>query len=165
MECLASVEHTNQMQRINRDTVRILKNEEKIIPLKNIQLIFAMKIIRKVEVEDEKLPVLPVVNKLSELLSVPVRFIGNTEPEYLARLIADGSNKNIIIFTENAHLDKGMSHLVTRLSEVSRSMVLCALRNPYDQDLKGVKNAVCSYGYSVLQQDRLIEILSGEVNE
>ena len=65
------------------------------------------------------------------------------------------AGRSILVFTENAHLDRGTSALITELCGAARAHLIVALRNPYDGEIRGVDNVVASYGYTGPQQDAL----------
>lgn len=163
LDCLASEDHVRRMGVIDRRSVGILKDEENLFPLGKTDLILAPRMKRLVQVEDVKVPLLPVVSRLSEKTGAPVRLLEESDWDDPAGAVSDSEGKRVVLFTENAHLDKRKSTLTTLISGAAESIAVCALRNPYDRDIEGVKNIVCSYGYSRGQQERLLEILLGNV--
>ena len=157
-----STDHIMQMKSITDDCVEILKNEDNAIPMKRIDLIYSIELARKVEIEDIKDPIPPAVTALSKETGAPINFITDKELKDIDNFSDTAINKKIVLFTENAHLDSSMEKLIKQLSEKSEIMTVCALRNPYDKDIDGVKNIICSYGYTKMQQERIVDLLTGK---
>jgi len=67
-----------------------------------------------------------------------------------------------IILTENAYLNRREREMIRLVHENFKKVLLIALRNPYDAGIKGVKNALLTYGYTQNQQSALIDILIGK---
>ena len=88
---------------------------------------------------------------------------GSEGSSWFSALLKQAEGRKNLIFTENAHMDPGISAFISRLSGVSDSLHLIALRNPWDADIPGVENAVCSYGYTHDQQIAIYRTLIGEV--
>jgi len=163
MECINSLEHTEVMKEITKKSIQILKNEENSIPLDRVDLIISVELTRKVQVEDTKDSVPLAVTLLAQETKAPVRYIDKDLLSNPSKIIEEVKGKKIVIFTENAHLDDSMKLLLLLISEHSEVMTVCALRNPYDMDIVGVKNIICSYGYTTYQQEELVMALLGKI--
>jgi len=159
--CIASKEHLDKAAEIVSRSVEILKNEENAIPMDKPDLIYSIELTRKVQVEDTKDPIPPAVTELSRLTGTPAVFLSASLMENPDRIIEEAKGKKVVLFTENAHLSQSMREIITSLSQVAGTLVLCALRNPYDSDIEGVRNIICSYGYTAMQQKKMIEVLTG----
>lgn len=162
MDCLESDEHKMTMQEITNHAVKILKNEDNAIPMKSIDLIYSVELTRKVEIEDEKDAIPQAVTALSNKTGATVYYLNKDLLEDLEPTMLNVKGKNVVLFTENAHLDSSIRNFIRILSKNSKLLTVCALRNPYDQDIEGVRNLICSYGYTKMQQDRIVKVLLGE---
>lgn len=162
MSCIASEEHLEIASEITSKSVEILKNEDRAIPMTGPDLIYSIELARKVQVEDTKEPVPPAVTELAKKTGTPVVFLNNEVLDNPGEIIEKARGKKLVLFTENAHLNSAMRELIGNLSEKAGTMVVCAMRNPYDSDIEGVRNIICSYGYSPMQQSRMIEVLTGQ---
>ncbi len=148
------------MDVISKESVLILKNNDNLLPLTGIDNIFAVKATRLVRVEEdiESLPL--VVKKAGELLNCPVTiYRRDLTAEEADVLLSISNGKRNMIFTENAHLVQRQKIFIEKLADISLSLVLIALRDPYDADIMGVKSAICSYGYNVSQQEEILNKL------
>ncbi len=69
----------------------------------------------------------------------------------------------IIIGTLNAHLIEEWKRLVNAVVNAQQSVLILALRNPYDCVIEGVRNSVALYSYSKVSQKAFADmVLSGE---
>ncbi len=161
-DCLGEPAHLQVMREISGKAVEILKNEDKAIPLKGVDLIYAVDLgTGKVQVEDKNREACPPAFRLSRETGAPVIRITQeilAAPTEAARA---AGGRRVVIFTENAHLDGGMKAFIRELSRKAEVLVLCALRNPYDRNIEGVRNAVCSYGYTPMQQESIVDLMLG----
>lgn len=148
------------MGKISSESVQILKNANNLLPLDRADNIFAVKVSRLVLVEENREGIPMVVTRAGELLDCPVT-IYNRElsKEEFDFLLKKASGKRNIIFTENAHLVSLQRELIEKLAGVSECLVLIALRNHYDTDIRGVENAICSFGYNSSQQKGILKKL------
>jgi beta-N-acetylhexosaminidase len=148
------------MNSISLQSVHILKNKNNLIPLDRADNIFAAKATRLVLVEDGPKGIPLVVITTGEVLNCEItvysREISITESDFMLNM-AEG--KHNIIFTENAHLVPSQVEFIKKLARLSDSLILIALRNPYDKDINGVHNAICSFGYNRNQQNGVLQKL------
>jgi len=148
------------MDGISKESVLLLKNTNNLLPLTGADNLFAVKATRLVQVEEdmESLPL--VVKKAGELLKCPVTiYRRDLSAEEADVLLSISKGKRNIIFTENAHLVLSQILFIEKLADISLSLVLIALRNPYDADIRGVESAICSFGYNNSQQEEILNKL------
>ena len=155
------------MDKISSESVQILKNRNYLLPLERADNVFAAKVVRLILVEENLVRVPEVVTRTSELLNCPVTIYSRELLlEESASMLKRAAGKRNIIFTENAHLVPLQIEFIEKLTGVSESLVLIALRNPYDADIRGVESAICSFGYNSSQQKGiLIKLLTNTVQE
>ncbi len=149
------------MGKIAYDSVQVVKNEDHLIPIRGkIDTIFASASQRPLLVEDHERGLPAAVRKAAELLECPLfTFSRDMKEQEQDRLLMRAKGRNNLIFTENAHLSSLLVSYIEKLSQVSKSLILVAMRNPYDADIPGIDNAVCSYGYTRDQQRGVLDLL------
>lgn len=162
MDCIASVEHLKTFEDITGRSVAVMKNLDGAVPMNNPDLILSVKLSRKVQVEDTKNPLPLAAEEFSRRTDVPVQYLDDGILDDPDEILAKGKGKRVVLFTENAHLSSPMTEFATTLSRIAGTLVLCALRNPYDCDIDGVRNSICSFGYTPVQQMKMVDLLSGE---
>ncbi len=145
-------------------SIECIKKEAPLPPLSSVQNIFSMKRQRLVLVEEEGQGLFYAAVKAAELAECPLLEINSesTTEETKKRLLIAAGEKINLIFTENAYLDDNISNLITALAEASKEFYMIALRNPWDADITGIRNAWCSFGYTPDQQKAVISFLSGK---
>jgi len=149
-----------EMDRISSESVRIRKNRSNLIPLNRVDNIFAVKAARLVLVEDTLQGIHMAVTRTGEFLKCPITvYSREISKEESASLLKTAAGKRNIIFTENAHLALSQVEFIEKLARLSDDLVLIALRNPYDADIRGIENAICSFGYSSSQQKEILQKL------
>lgn len=160
-------ENLTKMSEISDQAITIFKNETEMIPLNtlnDVDLICSVTPLRQSLVEDERTDTL-----VSEFLRDRFQkadflsFSAKINEEDVEKLLKDKSGKKAIILTENAYLFSGQKKMVTDIVEKYDEVLLIALRNPYDGGIKGIKNAIFSYGYTLPNQNSLIRVLNGEI--
>ena len=153
-------ENGSKMDKISISSVRILKAENNLLPLKEIDNIFFGTFKRPVLIEDSNNEIPDIITKTSAILNCQIIRLENIitdkgKEEYIT--VSEG--KKNLIFTENAHLSEPLKLFIEKLAVVSDSLMLVAMRNPYDADINGVNNAICSYGYNYSQQQGILDLL------
>ena len=149
-------------ERLSAEAIRLVKGDAPP-PLSEIDNVFSMKPLRLVLVEEDRSGMPPAAVDAAEAAGCSLTEIERGGPaagcDDLIKAADGGVN---LVFTENAHLEPELSAVVSRLAEASSKMFLIALRNPWDADIEGVENALCSYGYTPLQQKALSAFLGGK---
>ncbi len=148
------------IDKISLQSVQILKNEDNLIPLNWTDNIFAVKAARLVLVEESKEGIQEVVTETSKYLNCSITIYNReiSERESLL-LLKKAKGKRNIIFTENAHLIPNQIKFIENLNSLSKDLIMIALRNPYDADINGIRNVICSFGYNTSQQTGILEKL------
>jgi len=164
---VGSNENIRIMQQIADKTITLYKNDDQLVPLPQLgkeDLICSVKPLRQSLVEDER-----VGTYVSAFLhdrypeADYIRFDAKIEEGDVDEMIAGKSGGIAVVMTENAYFFSGQKKLVQLLTESFERVLLIALRNPYDGGIKGLKNALFSYGYSLPNQKALIKVLRGEI--
>ncbi len=164
---LRSEESLSMVRELSQRSFTCIKKQRPLPGLSQLDNIFSMERQRLVMVEEEGGRNFYVAEKASRMARCPLHTIhlldGRIERE--EELVEAAAGKVNLAFTENAHLDRSVSSLITRLAEVSKSFHLIALRNPWDSDIEGVDNAYCTYGYTPEQQKNAMNILADKTGE
>ena len=159
---LKSEESMDLVRKLSQESFKCIKKKQPLPKLSDLDNVFSMERQRLVMVEEEGGGNFYVAENASRLAGCTLHNIlqlnGKIENE--GKLVEAAAGKVNLVFTENAHLDKGVSSLITRLAEVSESFHLIALRNPWDGDIEGVDNAYCTYGYTPEQQKNALNYLA-----
>ena len=157
-------ENASKAAGLSGRSIKCIKEEETLPLLSSIENIFSMKRRRLVMVEEEGQGLFYAAVKAAELSDCPLLEINSetATDETKRSLLKAAEGKINLIFTENAYLDDNISNLITALAEASKTLYLIALRNPWDADIAGIRNAWCSYGYTPAQQKAVISFLIGE---
>ena len=156
-------ENTARAAEISRSSVRLVKSAAPLPPLSDVDNVFAMKSARLVLVEDAGGGYPDAAVRTAEAAGCRLQEVVRAgEPSDYELLLAQAEGGVNLIFTENAHLDEAVSEFVGRLAKASDYLSLIALRNPWDADIRGIGNAVCSYGYTPDQQAAVFSILNKE---
>lgn len=151
------------MARISSQSVQIQKDNNAIFPLDRADNIFAVKMSQLVQIEENPGSIPGVVTKTGNFFKCPVTIYSREmSNEESASMLKSGAGKLNIIFTENAHLVSLQIEFIKELAKISDQLVLVALRNPYDGEIQGVENVICSFGYNQSQQDEILEKLIAE---
>lgn len=141
-------------------TIQVLKGDHALPPLHSMDKIFAMRPSRLVLIENHREGFPAIAIKAARSRDCPLMEIPRSpSPSEKERLIQEADGATIMMITENAHLEPDLSAIITEMAKRSESHLLLALRNPYDADIPGVRNAVGSYGYTEPQQNALWERL------
>ena len=154
------IENSRKMDKISVSSVRMLKNKNNLLPVKKIDNILFGSFIRPVLIEDSNDEIPDIITKTSIKLNCRVVRLeniitDNVTEEYVTML----KGKKNLIFTENAHLSESLKLFIEKLAVISDSLLLIAIRNPYDTDIDGIEDAVCSYGYNKSQQQGILNLL------
>lgn len=153
------------MEDIAESGCRLLKNQDKLFPLRTLDQIILLEPERPGFVESPPDDPARAAGELSRLWNIPLRIIRQQElpadnpASVPASLTEPVKGKNLLLFTENAHLTPVFRRLTQDLAGLTKSLFLAALKNPYDADIPGVRNALCSYGFISSQQKALIKKL------
>jgi len=147
---------------ISLKTVRCLKQAVPVPPPEKIDNVFAMRPSRLVLVEQEKDGMPEAARMIAEEAGCSLLEIERTpSPDAgFAGLLGKAEGGINLVFTENAYLEPELAGFVSKLAEVSGSLHLIALRNPWDADIPGVENAICSYGYTQDQMSAIYRMLT-----
>jgi len=160
-------ENIRQMQHIGDQTITVFKNEDKLVPLPQLNqndLICAVNPLRQSLVEEERNSTYVSGFLRDRFPDTPyIRFDAKIEESTVEDVLKGQSGETAIVMTENAYLFPGQKKLVQTLISRYKRVLLIALRNPYDGGLIGVNNSVFSYGYSLPNQKALIKVLRGEI--
>ena len=138
--------------------IRLVKSDG--IPKARPKLVVAPRLSRQVMVEDPQAGVPFAAERLADALKISLTAYDreNTDARW-SEIIAACRGKRVVLFSENAHLDAGVTSLIERIVAAAAAHTLVALRNPYDADIPGVRNAVVTYGYARSQQQALVGYL------
>lgn len=133
----------------SRDAIGGLRGEKP-------ELILAPSLSRQVMVEAPQSGVPLVAERLGALWNVPLlQYEQSGDNHALEQLLEKAAGKRVLLFSENAHLNPQLSAFIERLCSSAHDHLLVAMRNPYDEDLPGVRHVVKSYGYARPQQSAM----------
>ncbi len=146
--------------RISAGTIKILKKSNRFPPLASIANIFAMSATRLVLIEDKRDGMVKAAVDIAgkagkKLTEIPI----NPDEDEIEILLRKAAGKINMVFTENAHLNPGVSLLLSRMASASERLILIALRNPWDSEIEGITDAICTYGYIPGQQEALFRFI------
>ena len=160
---IAAGDHLSTALRLSAESVRILKSAAPLPAVADIDLVYSMKPGRLVLVEENREGMPSSAQRIAADAGCPLTAVDrpSAEGSDYTGLTEQASGKTVLFFTENAHLDEGVRSFVTGLAEAAELLYIIAIRNPWDADIPGVENAICSYGYTPAQQDAVYELLTG----
>ncbi len=162
---IASSEHLETMKRITDQSITLVGNADKIIPLEKgggIDLIASVNPLRQSLVEEGQRGGYLYAALLDYLTaSEHFCFDAKLSKEQADEQINGKSGNRAIVITENAYLFEGQKRLVAEIVKRYQFVLLIALRNPYDGGLPGVKNALLTYGYSQESQRSALDVIKG----
>lgn len=163
LSLINTAENRRKAELISERTVKVLKSAIPVPVPEDIDAVFSMKPARLVLIEEGREGLPGAALRIAEEAGcrlIEVERLPAGDPGYAA-LIDAAEGKKILLFTENAHLEEGMSQFITALAEAAESLHLVVLRNPWDADIPGVENAICSYGYTPDQQIAVYKKITG----
>lgn len=160
---IGSLENMKLMDSISSEAIKVLSNEDSIIPLKEIDNIITIRLSRLVEVEEQKQGVPWIASTIAHEYRSELLVFDHGQKDY-SKILEKATGKVNIAFTENAHLKNDERNFVENLSKVSGKFLLIAIRNPYDGNIKGVKNSIASYGYTNSLQLSLYKTITGKAH-
>lgn len=168
LDIVGNEEHMEEMARITEGSVTALLRNPRIIPLDFglVKAVYSVRLSRMVQVEDAAEAGIPWVAKAvaEKAQAQLVGFDANISVDESCRLVSAAPEGGLVIlFTENAHLREGQTHLVERLARRAGGLLLIVLRNPYDSSITGVENCLISYGYETVSQQSLLKVLEGTI--
>ncbi|MDO7976599.1 beta-N-acetylhexosaminidase [Oceanotoga sp. DSM 15011] len=165
LEEVGTEDNNRVFKEICENSITVYKNEDAVLPLDKVDNVFTVKLTRLVLVEDKKEGVPEISKRISERFDAPLTiFDPKDNDEKIEDIINKAKGKINIVLTENAHLYEGQKKVVEEIAKNSDKMILVALRNPYDVFIEGVKNSICTYGYTKNQQETVLELLEGKIN-
>jgi len=162
---VGSEEHREVARNISLNSITVVKDENKLLPVK------AQKILA---ISPETVPISGVDDVLMEKLSFAKEFVKrfggeektipvNPDEELIAHLKKEAENKELVVIgTYNASLNEGQAQLVNSLQKINKNIIVVALRNPYDLlKFKEVSTYLCTYEYTPLALESVLDVLSG----
>ena len=166
IEVVGSKENLSRMREIAESSITVISEDDPLVPLDadEIKDVLAVRLSRRVMVEDGELDGVPsIARRVAEAAKREIiGFESSISVEEAAKLAGSVSGEGLsVIFTENAHLSEGQSHLVQSICRKTKRSLVIALRNPYDAFIEGVQNAVLSFGYEHVSQLALEKVLFG----
>ncbi len=154
-----------EMNSILYRSICIIKNQNSLLPLKNINMVLSMALSRKTAIDNETDRIPLIAKMIADDYKLKVNLVDfenindSSSDNRLNLIILQAKNKDIIFFSENAHLNKIMRESISNIALQANSLLLICLRNPYDADIDGVEDAICSFGYMKAQQKQLYKFL------
>ncbi|EGD53120.1 Beta-N-acetylhexosaminidase [Thermoanaerobacter ethanolicus JW 200] len=162
---VGNAEHKEIAKSISLNSITVVKDENKLLPIKTQKVL---------AISPETVPISGVDDALMEKLSFAKEFVKrfggvektilvNPDENLITLLIEEAKDKEIVVIgTYNASLNEGQVRLVRLLLEVNKNIIVVALRNPYDLlKFKEVPTYLCTYEYTPLAIESVLEILSG----
>ena len=168
LDIVGNEKHREEMARITDESVTAILRDPQIIPLDFglVKAVYSVRLSRMVQVEDAvEAGTSWVAKAVAEKSQARlVSFDARIAVDEACRLVSAAPEGGLIVlFTENAHLREGQTHLVEGLARRVGGLLLIALRNPYDSFIVGVENSLISYGYETISQQSLLKVLEGAI--
>lgn len=166
-DTLCSREHISISKAISQKSITVIKDDKSLLPVKTRNILAISPkptIITGVEDSDRKTQSL--AEKLGDKLSCEFSTMDlNPGDDYIERIVQKAKDKELIIVgTYNANLNEGQCKLVNELYKYNENIIVVALRNPYDiSAFKQIPTYICTYEYTPLSIDSLINVLVNEV--
>jgi beta-N-acetylhexosaminidase len=160
-------EHMLLSRRISEESMTVVRNEKKLIPLKTddkVLVVFPkIKVVTLVENSEGVLMNLTDSLKKyhqADVLFIPVDPDAHEADEMLAKL---KDYDKIIYCSYNASFNPSQAQLIRSIG--SNKLIVIALRTPNDlRVLPDVKTYLCSYEATPLAFESLSEVLTGKIN-
>ncbi len=155
------------MQSISDKSITFIDGGQFEFPLEDLgceDYLFSVKPMRQTLAEDSEIGSCIgrfLIDKFPHLNLIT--FKGNISIEESDKLIEKSEGKTCIFISENAYLNVGQRNMLEKLADKFERILLIAIRNPYDSSLKGIKNSILSYGYSMPNQESVISLLQGNI--
>ena len=165
IELLGSKEHREIIRQISLDSVTLVKDELKLLPVKGQNVLVLSPMMTPLSAADDWM-----LTKLSFADSFAGRFGGtgrviplNPDEAVINSIKAEARGKEfVVVGTYNANMNPGQAKLVNSLLDVNKNVIVVALRNPYDLlEFKEVSTYLCVYEYTPLSVQSLLEVLAG----
>lgn len=163
---LGSKEHQEIVEEISLNSITLVKDELKLLPIKGQNVLAVSPNMTPVSAADDRmLTKLSFADSFADRFGATGRAIPiNPDEAVINSIKAEAKGKEaVVVGTYNANMNPGQAKLVNSLLEVNRNVVVVALRNPYDLlEFKEVPTYLCVYEYTPLSVRCLLEVLSGK---
>lgn len=151
------VPHLGHAQMVADDSVTLVRDQAKLLPLK-------LQSISKVVVIDNKAGVTnptAIYSALKQRIPQAVSVLWDVNPsesQVTQALAAAKDADLVIVASHNAHLNAAQAAAIRRVLALNRPTVLAALRNPYDASaLPEAKTVIATYSYQVVSMNALVK--------
>lgn len=158
-------EHQEIAKNISLNSITIVKDENNLLPIRKQKIL---------AVSPETVPISGVDDTLMDKVSFAKAFVQkfggvektipvNPDEDLINTIREEAKDKEIVVVgAYNASLNEGQVRLVNSLLEVNKNIIVVALRNPYDLlEFEDVPTYVCTYEYTPLSVESVLEVLSG----
>jgi len=160
--------HETLADEFSKKSITLVKDNPKLLPLTDKRIYAISTLPINANLADDELKVQAVfAKKLGESIKCPFEIIDvNPTSEDIEAICRNVGDSEIVVFgTYNAILNPGQSNLFDALKKKGKSVILVALRVPYDIALlNSADAAVATYGYTNRSVKHVVEFLTGKLN-